>query len=371
ERKRNTLNWSKPAGAQSYDYTLKTPAGGTASGGTTTKNTMDFTATSDGVWSFGLTTHIGSQTASSSFTIRIDSTAPNPFTVSVAQTSDKDPFPVLTYPASDATSGIDHYEIVVGTAIPISTTETSYKLVYQNPGEHDFTVRAFDKAGNVTEAKGQFTVVGFAGPTLTDVTRVVGIYEPVTVTGTAYYGATARLMIDGNQVAEFAVKENMTDAQRKSMAAAADDNLVVEWQYTVKVLLAPGRHMVTAIQIKSDGSISNPSNGLYFNVIGTMITIGKYSVSLIILIPVLFLLLLLLILLFAYLWMRTRKRLASRGGTATNASNASLKAKIDAELAHLEKTVAEDLNSTKPPTEVSKKINQDISQSKEKLDKTV
>ncbi len=96
--------------------------------------------------------------------IQVDRTPPAPFTLAVevpASSTDV----VLKFSATDTLSGIDRYEIVVdgGNAIKIPPEEVEggvYTLSGQEPGDHQLTLKAFDKAGNYTPVEGKFKIEG-------------------------------------------------------------------------------------------------------------------------------------------------------------------------------------------------------------------
>jgi hypothetical protein len=94
--------------------------------------------------------------------IKVDTTPPPDFPLEVnpvASTTDV----LLRFVATDTLSGIDRYEITIDggspTKVPIaSVVGGSYTLKAQLPGDHEITVAAFDRAGNSTAVKGNFTV---------------------------------------------------------------------------------------------------------------------------------------------------------------------------------------------------------------------
>ncbi|MCL4515365.1 MAG: fibronectin type III domain-containing protein, partial [Firmicutes bacterium] len=60
--------------------------------------------------------------------------------------------PAITFATTDATSGIDHYELKVGNEA-LAVVTSPHTLPAQPDGEQVVTVRAVDKAGNVTEGQ--------------------------------------------------------------------------------------------------------------------------------------------------------------------------------------------------------------------------
>ncbi len=96
--------------------------------------------------------------------IQVDRTPPPLFTLDIlvpASTTDA----LLKFAATDTPSGISHYELVVdgGNAIKIALSDIKndeYVLGGQAPGEHNITVKAFDRAGNYTPIDGKFSIEG-------------------------------------------------------------------------------------------------------------------------------------------------------------------------------------------------------------------
>ncbi len=88
--------------------------------------------------------------------IQIDTTAPEPFQISVIPGATIDSFPTITFEANDPTSGIERYELIVADREPVTVTPDEARLGYllTNLIDGTYTVRitAFDRAGNRTES---------------------------------------------------------------------------------------------------------------------------------------------------------------------------------------------------------------------------
>ena len=84
--------------------------------------------------------------------ILVDTTPPEPFTVIVDPIGwTNNPQPILTFGATDATSGLSHYELAINNGEFIRV-ESPYQLSPQPDGEHTVTVKAVDRAGWATTA---------------------------------------------------------------------------------------------------------------------------------------------------------------------------------------------------------------------------
>ncbi|MDO8495527.1 MAG: cohesin domain-containing protein [bacterium] len=88
-----------------------------------------------------------------SFKFNIDTQSPSSFTISRLDTDDlTNPRPQLLFESSDAISGIDRYEMKIGSGdwfkIEASEAGKAYTLPLQKYGERLVEIKAFDKAGN-------------------------------------------------------------------------------------------------------------------------------------------------------------------------------------------------------------------------------
>ena len=87
-----------------------------------------------------------------SFNVIVDTVAPEPFTpVAEPNGWTNNNRPVIRFETTDRTSGIDHYEIVVGDGTWIAPVSSPYQFAFVLPdGIHTIQVKAVDKAGHVT-----------------------------------------------------------------------------------------------------------------------------------------------------------------------------------------------------------------------------
>ncbi len=329
-----TLSWNQPSDITSYSYSLTGPAAKT---GTTTSGSVSFPGLTEGKWSFQLTGHSSKGDRTASFGLQIDTSPPAAFTVTTKQASDTDPYPVASFAATDALSGIDHYEVTVGDQGAKNTTDSTLKLDRQLPGSHKITVKAVDKAGNNTSATANFTIKGFPGPKITDYDKFVSVLQPVSLTGTALFGTTVRLYVDGKAAVEFPVKENLSNHQRQLADAGkyqGEDS--VEWNYFYKGALLPGSHHIYAIQIKPDTSESEPSNTVALRVLWSSISIGSITIPLAVVAVILFSLLLIFVGLLLWFWRHSRRFVGSWRGRL-----ADLKRQVDGTLEEMKDNVHE------------------------------
>ena len=83
--------------------------------------------------------------------LTVDNTGPLAFSVtSTAESWSNNNCPTVTFATTDATSGVDHYELTLDNAAPITVT-SPYQFPAAIPdGVHQLVINAFDKAGNMT-----------------------------------------------------------------------------------------------------------------------------------------------------------------------------------------------------------------------------
>jgi len=88
--------------------------------------------------------------------IMVDATPPDPFTINVRAGNSTSSFPTLHFEANDPTSGIHHYELTIANREPVTVTPDEARLGYLitalEDGTYTVHVKAFDKAGNITES---------------------------------------------------------------------------------------------------------------------------------------------------------------------------------------------------------------------------
>ncbi len=87
--------------------------------------------------------------------LRIDTTPPEPFVITVRPGAQPTDFPLLVFEATDLTSGIDYYEMTIADKEPLVITPDEARLGYLlkelEDGTYTVKVDAFDKAGNKRE----------------------------------------------------------------------------------------------------------------------------------------------------------------------------------------------------------------------------
>lgn len=164
-----TFDWNTPSDAEGVDYTISTNPNlqlPDVNQGSVSQATYDLSQLSDGVWYFFVSFNNGSAWSPPAVEkIMIDRTPPDPFVISRVDTTLTDTQPIFAWAANDEVSGIDHYEVKIGggdwfQASTIQNGSSSYMLPPQSPTRmRTLTVRAFDRAGNYTDASLNFSVL--------------------------------------------------------------------------------------------------------------------------------------------------------------------------------------------------------------------
>ena len=165
-----TFDWSVPADADGVDYTISNNANlqlPDVNQGMVSQTSYDLSNFADGAWYFFVSFESGSAWSPPAMEkFMLDRTPPEPFVISRVDTNQADIQPIFAWSANDDTSGIDHYEVKIGNgdwfnASTIQNGSSSYVLPPQSPtGARTLTVRAFDRAGNYTDASLSFSVLG-------------------------------------------------------------------------------------------------------------------------------------------------------------------------------------------------------------------
>lgn len=88
--------------------------------------------------------------------LKIDTTPPEPFAISVQAGNSPDSFPLIRFDAKDITSGVDYYEMTIADKEPIRVTPDEARLGYLlkelEDGTYTVKVVAADMAGNKRES---------------------------------------------------------------------------------------------------------------------------------------------------------------------------------------------------------------------------
>jgi len=284
------LSWPRTAGVTGYSYIFD-QSPGTVPPATTNFNetTLNLPGKTDGVWYLHIRANgPNGWSAATNYRVQIDSTAPTNLTIVTDPKGEADKRPIVSFNAVDATSGIDYYEVKMDQD-EFQRATSPYTPNSIKSGDHVFTVRAFDKAGNMFEGKVTIRVKEVPIPKITkpQINSTLKLIQTLDIAGTADSTVKIDLYIDGVNIARgLPVKDDGT------------------WSMTYNGFITPGKHKITAIAVR-DGIESKASDIVGINIDPSAVSIfGKLVPSYIIfviLLVIVGLLTLLIIWLFVFI----------------------------------------------------------------------
>ncbi len=207
----------------------------------TTKASL--TGVPDGIWYFHVRANGASGLSSlTSIRIQIDKTAPTGLTIVTEPKLVADKRPMVSFAAVDAASGVDHYDLRLDNGA-FATVPSPYTPASITSGEHTFTVRAYDKAGNMVEGTAKITIKNIAAPTINRPAdhATIKVLDKLEIGGAAPIATAVDLYLDG-----------------KSIARGVKVTSSGDWNFTYRNLLLPGKHTLYAKAVK-DG-IESPAS---------------------------------------------------------------------------------------------------------------
>jgi hypothetical protein len=202
--KKLQLAWDIPGGTDGVSYALEAspsfqlvPQGK----GLISNVQYDVAKFKDGVWYFYLRFHTPSGWGPvGKRMVRMDFTPPT--TPSLARLNSDDPTnprPIYTWESHDAFSGVVKYDVKIGdgnwSEVRLDT-DKGYELPLQAPGERQLAVRAFDEAGNYSDAGTVFSVEPIPAPTIEEYSKsFIPRSEALALSGRAIADAAIRLFL--------------------------------------------------------------------------------------------------------------------------------------------------------------------------------
>lgn len=162
------FSWDPVNGAQGYSFSFDQSAKSVPDEAiATTETSTSVHATSDGVWYFHLRADTDIWGGVTTFAVQIDTTPPAAFTPTLDKTVlTTDETGSVRFLTTDGASGIDHYEVRQvakggnGSSSTLFVEASSPYIINKlGAGDYDFIVRAFDRAGNVTEGSISLSVI--------------------------------------------------------------------------------------------------------------------------------------------------------------------------------------------------------------------
>ena len=239
------FSWNKASGVTGYSFVMdQVPDTVPSQSINTTGTSLSFSNEADGTWYF----HIRADgpngwSATTNYRVQIDTMPPTGLVVVTDPKGEADVRPMVSFYATDATSGIAFYQIKMDQE-PYQVAVSPYLPSFITSGVHTFTVKAFDRAGNLVTGSVKITIKEIPIPKITSPKNhdILKLAESLKISGTANKDTVVDLYFDGVNIA-------------RSIKVDSKGN----WNYTYQKLIFPGSHKIDAVAIK-DGIESKPSN---------------------------------------------------------------------------------------------------------------
>ena len=237
-----SFSWGSAVG---FNYIFDQNAGTVPGTSVKTRDTsVSFQDKPDGIWYF----HIRAQgtngwSSTTTYRVQIDTEAPTDLIIVTDPKDEASKRPAVSFVAQDAVSGVDYYEIKLDRGEYVRAT-SPYTPESISSGLHKFTVRAYDKAGNVIEGEVEVTVADIEIPRILypKDDSTLKLAQQMEISGTAAVGTKVNVYLDGVKI-----------------AAGLEVGDGGTWSFTYKTLIMPGKHELFAIAT-SDGIESQYSD---------------------------------------------------------------------------------------------------------------
>jgi len=148
------------------------------------------------------------------FRFQIDTQNPEYFNISQVEVDDlTNPTVKFNFDASDAMSGISHYEIIIdGEEIEkwIDDETHIYETPILEPGDHKLIVKATDRAGNFLTNFAEFNIEAIQAPEITEYPKHLQSGEIIIVRGHSYPDSEVRISLqkDKDEAKSYVVSSN-------------------------------------------------------------------------------------------------------------------------------------------------------------------
>jgi hypothetical protein len=260
----------------------------------------EYTNIKDGVWYVHLKFKDGKKWGDiAHYRILVDTTPPEPFEIRVRRIDVGD-WPVLEFDAKDNWSGLNKYDLYIGSlemqAHEIKAEEKSYKLSDLSIGEHTALLKAIDKAGNERPVTVKFNIEPIPAPVIVKYPEEVKPSDQFYINGTAL----ANVHID-----VFLLKENNNVISTSSIKSDISGN----WYYINNDKLENGRYFAWVEAVNDKGIKSKQSAKVSFLVSPPIFTkIGSFVINYFtVFVSLLFMILLIIILILYIIGLIKRK----------------------------------------------------------------
>lgn len=329
-----SLSWSG-AGSEfsySFDQSADTVPDQVSEG---TEKDKTYEGVTDGIWYFHIRVKgSGGWSAATHFRVQIDTTPPEPFTPEAEPKKDAQKRPFISFVTTDATSGVDHYEIKIDDGV-WTTAQSPYQLPRISSGKHKIVVKAADKAGNERTSSVEVSIKEFPAPTITSPRdgSFIPYSNSLTISGRSEANFQVEIFLDGKKIATVKTDKNG------------------KFTYTYKELIAAGKHTLYAIGLNSDNIETPKSNIVNFTLDPRAFEMAGLTVPGIVVYSFLFGLILILAIIFILFLLRSRRH----------------RKKLKEIFEGLEKEVEEDLTEEKASEKAKEKVEKDFEETEEKI----
>jgi len=236
------------------------------------------------------------------FKFQIDTQAPELFEINVREGKETtNPQPTLLFGTTDATSGIDYYEIKIDQEPALRAEEEEYKMPLQAFGPHTVIVKAVDKAGNETLTVAEINILAIETPVITDYPKKLTAGNVFSIEGLALPETKVKIYIQrgadslSSKLATFAASEAAVEEVRSDKHGS--------WIYIGSDSLEAGRYKIWAEAVDSSGAKSMPSEDITVQVVApAFLKIGELAIDY--LTTIITLSVLVLVIIFGISWMR-------------------------------------------------------------------
>ena len=222
------------------------------------------------------------------FKVLVDTTPPLPFEV-ILDREEGTTEQVLRFETTDATSGIDRYEVKIGNQdFVVKPEDGSLKAPSLPAGKYTAIVKAIDKAGNETLAFADFTIEPIEAPVIKNYPRELRPSDQLFILGTAVPDVTIDVFVQNRKTEEI-IKQTVESDKNGN------------WVMIYEEGLANGRYFAWAEAINSQGIKSSSSNKVSFLVTSPIfVKFGSWAINYFTIFILLLIFLILVVALLAY-----------------------------------------------------------------------
>ncbi len=260
----------------------------------------EFKSSKSGIWYLHLKFKDSSRWGTvAHFRVMIDKNPPKPFEIKV-NNIEVGELPVLEFETSDEESGLDRYEIYVGSlehqAHKLSADKKSIELSALEAGSHTVLVKAIDKAGNQRVETVEFVIDPIPTPVITNYQKEIKPDDKFYMSGTA---------IPGSRIIVFVEQDRRVIASTSVMTDANGN-----WFYIHNKKLTNGRYTSFVIAINDKGIRSGESSRISFLVSPPVFAVvGSFIINYFTVIVSLIFMIALIVLIIFFLIFFARKKL--------------------------------------------------------------